>query len=184
MFSFGGTNLNTTEIEKIIREILDRLRIARESIKGADGKPLKQGEFGHKVGQHANTIGRYERGETLPDIGFIINVCSIYGVSLAWLVLGLGDMFASGSEWQAVEASRSINDDCVELKKELVTERQERREVSLENRQLYKAMTDLLRENGDLRAEVANLKAQLEAKRGGEDGTEISREDRAGVKTA
>lgn len=52
---------------------------------------LTQAEFAAQMGVPTNTIGRYERGEFKPDSSFLQKLGSKFGVSLDWLVFGLGE---------------------------------------------------------------------------------------------
>lgn len=51
-------------------------------------------DFAAVLGIHAQTLGRYERGERLPDSDFVKAVCEKYGVNPAWLLLGEGEMYS------------------------------------------------------------------------------------------
>lgn len=46
--------------------------------------------FAAKLGVNRQTLYRYERGERIPDIGFIQSVSSITGTSAQWLISGEG----------------------------------------------------------------------------------------------
>ncbi len=49
-----------------------------------------QQEFAVLLGTDKNTIGRYERGERLPDSAFLCRLHRLFGVSLDWLLTGDG----------------------------------------------------------------------------------------------
>ena len=65
-------------------DIVERLKTIRGT--------MTQAEFANQLGIHKNTLGRYERGESNPDIVFCAKVCSIFGISPRWLIMGIGDM--------------------------------------------------------------------------------------------
>lgn len=58
---------------------------------------LTQAEFSEKLGIHKNTLGRYERGESEPDLTFCAQVCALFGISPHWLLFGNGPMRVSDS---------------------------------------------------------------------------------------
>ena len=63
----------------------ERIRILRGE--------LLQGEFAEKLGFHKNTIGRWERGESVPDADNLAKILDVYPwVDPAWLVCGGGEM--------------------------------------------------------------------------------------------
>lgn len=59
-----------------------RLKMLRGSANGT--------AFAEKLGISRQTLYRYERGERVPDVGFIQTVCALTGASLEWLVSGTG----------------------------------------------------------------------------------------------
>jgi phage repressor protein C with HTH and peptisase S24 domain len=48
-----------------------------------------QDEFARQLGVHANTLGRYERGERLPDADFIAAMAEKADISTHWLLYGI-----------------------------------------------------------------------------------------------
>jgi len=54
-------------------------------------------EFSDKFGVHKNTLSRYERGESLPDAGFLAQLCDRIKVNAAWLLTGRGPKNAEGT---------------------------------------------------------------------------------------
>ena len=164
----------------------ERLKIIR-------GK-LTQAEFATALDIHKNTLGRYERGENLPDSELCAKICSIFGVSPAWLLLGEGDMKVSEQAKKSQESEQvcfsAISTDWPfpKIVEELDLEKKERRELAAENRSLYKEKEkllrekeELLRENGTLREKLARLEGGLRD-RGNDkkeaDDTEASRFDK------
>jgi transcriptional regulator with XRE-family HTH domain len=49
-------------------------------------KKLAQGELAKKVGIHPNITGRYERGETTPNIKMAVQLVDALGVSVDYLI--------------------------------------------------------------------------------------------------
>lgn len=49
-----------------------------------------QSVFAEQFAVHKNTLLRWEKGEILPDITFIIKLTTEYAISLEWLLLGEG----------------------------------------------------------------------------------------------
>lgn len=60
----------------------DRIRKVR------DGKSLT--EFAAGFGIHKNTLARYEKGDSLPDAGFLAKICEVYRINPAWILTGQG----------------------------------------------------------------------------------------------
>lgn len=51
-----------------------------------------QDEFAKELGIHTNTLGRWERGQSEPDITTAQQICTQFGVSPYWLLAGQGPM--------------------------------------------------------------------------------------------
>lgn len=60
-----------------------------ERLKSVRGE-LSREEFAQAIGVHVNTVGRYERGESEPDISIASKICREFDVSPHWLMLGEG----------------------------------------------------------------------------------------------
>ncbi len=54
--------------------------------------------FAERFGIHKNTMSRYERGATLPDGGFLADICRSHFISPDWLLTGRGPMRAEVSQ--------------------------------------------------------------------------------------
>lgn len=65
----------------------DRIRKVRGSI--------PPGEFAAVFDIHKNTLARYERGESLPDAGFLSRLCDKYGINPSWVLMGTGPQKAA-----------------------------------------------------------------------------------------
>lgn len=67
-----------------------------ERLKSVRGE-LSREEFAQAIGVHVNTVGRYERGESEPDISIASKICREFDVSPHWLMLGEGPQGLSHS---------------------------------------------------------------------------------------
>lgn len=108
-------------------------------------------EFAQKaLGKGQSSVSNAKvRGIIPPQ--WIETVSKKYGISADWLFFGRGPMKRVDHPSEAVSASECAR--CQALESELRAERDMTRELMQENRQLWK-------ENGDLRVEVAELKAR------------------------
>ncbi len=129
---------------------MESLQERLKAVRGA----MTQSEFATRLQTPLTTLGRYERGTNMPDLAFVISVCTVFDVSPDWLLFGRGVMHERSKEYPP---SRCGCRQCPLLLKELGEERTERRELSAENRQLYAENSRLLQENGRLREELARL---------------------------
>ena len=129
-------------------------KVLQERLKAVRGA-MTQSEFATRLRTPLTTLGRYERGANMPDLAFIINVCTIFDVSPEWLLFGRGVMREQSKEYPSSGCGCR---QCPLVLKELDEERTERRELSVENRQLYAENRKLLQENGRLREELARLR--------------------------
>ena len=109
---------------------MESLQERLKAVRGA----MTQSEFATRLRTPLTTLGRYERGANMPDLEFIINVCTVFDVSPGWLLFGRGAMREQSKEHLASGCGCR---QCPLLLKELEEERAERRELSTENRQLY-----------------------------------------------
>jgi len=51
---------------------------------------LSREKFAELIGIHKNTVGRYERGESEPELTIASKICSEFGIDPRWLLLGEG----------------------------------------------------------------------------------------------
>ena len=107
---------------------------------------LTQTSLARKVGLSITSVQNFEGGQ-FPRGEHAIKLAYILGVSLDELLLGKGFTLS-----EQTESQRDKN-----LEDELAKERQERRELAAENRQLHRDKELLLREIGELREKVARL---------------------------
>lgn len=70
----------------------ERIRQLRSALK------LSQSEFGAKINLSQNYIWMIEKGERAPSNRTISDICREFGVSLAWLETGEGEMYVQRSE--------------------------------------------------------------------------------------
>ena len=168
----------------------ERLR----SVRGETSGP----KFAQLFEERATNIYRYEKNARKPKAAFLEQVSKMFGVSVEWLLFG--------DDYKNDGCSEAVHKICEpEIKKEsakmprytdmeeilkrleakLEASEEERREVSAENRHLHNEVRLLLKENGDLKAEVASLKAQLsEGARGGANSTEAMAGEHGKARTA
>lgn len=64
-----------------------------------------QAKFAEMVGIPQTTLGRYERGESQPDVEFATRICTELRVSPSWLLLGDGPMRQGQSTQDAIPGS-------------------------------------------------------------------------------
>lgn len=62
-----------------------------ERIKLVRGK-ISQDDFAQRIGVHKSSLGRYERGESVPDSNFLSTICLEFGIYPQWILLGTGPM--------------------------------------------------------------------------------------------
>ena len=67
-----------------------------ERIKAVRGE-LPQEEFALRVGVHKSSLGRYERGDSVPDMNFARQVCFVFGINPQWFLLGSGPRDANNT---------------------------------------------------------------------------------------
>jgi transcriptional regulator with XRE-family HTH domain len=76
-----------------------------ERIKIVRGK-ISQDDFARRTGVHKSSLGRYERGESVPDSNFLSIICFEFGIAPQWLLLGEGPM----KPGEAVPAAAEIEE--------------------------------------------------------------------------
>ena len=70
---------------------------------------LSREDFALALGIHKNTVGRYERGQSEPDITIASQICLKFHVDPQWLLFGKGDS-PSNSDFDARPYFYSRND--------------------------------------------------------------------------
>ncbi len=70
-----------------------------------------QAKFASQIGVTQSTLGRYERGESAPDVDFIQAVYEKLGVEQKWLVSGEGPMRVPGSASQPIDKAHWAEDE-------------------------------------------------------------------------
>lgn len=119
-----------------------------------------QAEFADRVGIAKGSIGGYENDKNSPSADAILKICLANDISCEWLLKGHGPMRLKESETQppVPETSAAIMPQhSASIEKILVSVEEERRELAVENRRLYREKEGLLRENGELREKIARL---------------------------
>lgn len=143
--------------------------------------------FGKMFAQKPQNIYRYEKGHRKPPLEFLKEVASYANVSLDWLMSEESeenDKNFSESQGKKDECPQpvwhtgnklsnisSMDTVLAALVSKLDECEKERREIATENRHLHNKVEQLLRENGDLKAEIATLRMRRDAGIGG--GEEI-----------
>ena len=51
---------------------------------------LSRDDFADAIGVHKNTVGRYERGQSEPELSVISKICAKFNVDPKWLISGEG----------------------------------------------------------------------------------------------
>ena len=125
-----------------------------ERIKLARGV-LSQDAFSRALHISKGSLGFYERNENLPNSDVILKICSKTGVSLEWLLTGIGPMRQGENEEGGIvhavdEAGPEGCVRCKWLEERLDRIEEERRELAAENRRLWK-------ENAELRERCARF---------------------------
>lgn len=133
MFILSEVDLNTPQT------LGQRIRMLR----GA----ASQAEFSIPLGISQNTLSRYEKDLRTPDATFIDKLCKLHGISADWLMTGqepVQTSVASQLETHVPFPSAEIPcERCLKLEKRLEVLEDERRELSAENRQLLKEISEL-----------------------------------------
>ena len=135
--------------------IQERLRILRGG--------LSQQAFAGSLGMAQTTLGRYERGESQPDLSFIQAVCLKLHINAGWLVLGEEPMYRNARsggvnmERRSQEIER-LRAQCARMEEELDKEREDRRQLQDDLQKLNGEIRTALKENVVLREESARLR--------------------------
>ena len=140
-----------------------------ERIKILRGK-TSQKQFAQSLGIPATTLANYENNKSELNFAMIRLFTTRFGVETNWLIFGTGPMKSEESECsfpsssceelppaEDTQKANFFNHD--KLERELELEKQERRELALENRKLHQEQENLLRENGELKVKIAKLEA-------------------------
>ncbi len=106
-----------------------------------------QRQLAEALGIPQTTLANYESNKSELNFRMIEALTSKFRVRTDWLIFGKGPRYLDESAAPAPQAACAH---CAELEEELKIERNERRELAAENRQLW-------RENGELREKVARL---------------------------
>lgn len=115
----------------------------------------KQGAFADILGINPNTLRSYENGRSIPNQELLEKICVQFSVSPSWLLLGVGPMRSGDPAEQPMPATQPVVPPvpglapqatcqrCAKLEAELDIERQERRDLAAENRQLWEKNAEL-----------------------------------------
>jgi len=58
-----------------------------ERIRALRGK-MSRSDLAHHLGIHVNTVGKFERGDSMPDAWLVHRMCELNGASVEWLITG------------------------------------------------------------------------------------------------
>lgn len=132
MFTLSEVDLNTPQT------LGQRIRMLRGS--------TSQAEFSIPLGISQNTLSRYEKDLRTPDAVFIDKLCKLHKISADWLMTGQEPMQTNAGSQPEPHASfpsaESPCERCLKLEKRLEILEDERRELSAENRQLLKEISE------------------------------------------
>lgn len=137
---------------------MDIKEIVSERLKIVRGK-MSQAEFAERLGIHKNTLGNYERGQSSPDFGLLLSVCTVFGVSPDWLLTGAGPKLRKDAVNEPADHTQT-QEGLEDLRRENRELRKDNRDLMSDNRELVKENRELMRENGDLRVELERMKAK------------------------
>ncbi|MBD5169356.1 MAG: helix-turn-helix transcriptional regulator [Oscillibacter sp.] len=139
---------------------------------------LTQQEFCERIGVKRNTIAKYETNRGEPIDAVISLICREFNVSESWLRTGEGEMFVQRSEDDELAAAveRLITGESAEFKRRLINALstlkdehwvilEEKLKEIVGTRDAESAAPPLPPAPGDIDAEVAAYRAELEAQR-------------------
>lgn len=123
------------------------------------------------LGITAQSVSQAKKKQQIPAQWFI-DVANTYGVSVDWLISGLGTMRSGEKEEGELRAQSTMNwvaehacTRCQKLESELEQERESGRKKDEVLFDFIKRIERYMEENGELRLEVVKQKAQLETAR-------------------
>lgn len=116
-----------------------------ERIRNIRGKMSRE-EFAQHIGVHVNTVGRYERGGSEPDISIASKICQEFGVNTYWFMFG-----------------ESSQGSCNEFMMKLLFKFSDmNRDATKEISSVWPKVIALTKENGELKLEIERLKIKFE----------------------
>ncbi len=119
------------------KDIAERFRKLRSNT------GLSQKDFASTIGLSHTVIAEIERGSREPSRKVMVAIAETYGISLDWLLLGKGSMYAINQENQEVEI----------LKKEISRLEEEIRKLQIENKEISRELIDRMRQLIDLQSQ-------------------------------
>ena len=105
---------------------------------------MQQPQFAKNLGVSKETIIHYQKDRRHPDSEFLSNLCKIYGVNPAWLLLGEGEPFI-GRRIQEEDLAKQGKVVTIDPVVEILNAEEERAEISLAPEQRT-AILKILRE--------------------------------------
>lgn len=129
---------NSSKAGSVSMDIADRILLLR-------GDKTRE-QFTEGLKTSAQTLYKYETRAGKPTVEFVDQICKKFKISYAWLITGEGPMHPDDTaptpqpQAQQPEAppEAATCARCAKLEAELEREKEERRELSAENRELWK----------------------------------------------
>lgn len=142
----------------------ERLRI----IRGQQG----QKEFAKRIGSSQTGVSAYEKGQRKPDYETLIRVAQEFGVTLDWLLLGIGPMYCSGQQEKKMADSRPTEKssslqyvDNID-KKEIISQQNDRQSAVFDYMEktikLQERISSLLEEKAELQVALERASMNIE----------------------
>lgn len=129
---------------------------------------LQQPQFAKNLGVSKETIIHYQKDRRHPDSEFLSNLCKIYGVNPAWLLLGEGEPFI-GNRIQEEALAKQGKVAAIDPVVQLLNEEEERAGITLAPEQRT-AILKILRELVD--RDVRSIRELLRSIQGGKKGNQ------------
>lgn len=152
---------------------------------------LGQKEFAERIGSSQTGVSAYEKGQRKPDYETLIRVSQEFGVTLDWLLLGVGPMYCSGQQEEKMTDSRPIGKKTRKqyidnIDKKNITSQQGDRQSAVfdymeKTIRLQERITSLLEEKAEL--QVALERASMNIERRDQRIRELEKEN-AGLREA
>lgn len=86
-------------------DIAERIKIVRGN--------LSQDDFALKLGIHKSSLGRYERGDSVPGVDFAESLCFVFGISPQWFIFGTGPMHLTEAQHAELNPPMGIEPDII-----------------------------------------------------------------------
>ena len=128
---------------------------------------LGQVEFAKKIGSSQTGVSAYEKGQRKPDYETLIRVSQAFGVTLDWLLLGIGPMYSEKEK--TGDASPVIATEASTQPAKIIRQQKNKTgdmspvlPLPRETQELYRRMLELQERLLSLTEQNAELRLQLE----------------------